>query len=72
VNAPPAFETLRTKLGEIHDLVKTAQLLAWDQQTMMPPRGAAVRAQHQGTVGKVAHELFISDEIGTLLEELRP
>jgi carboxypeptidase Taq len=72
VSAPPAFDTLRTKLGEIHDLVKTGQLLAWDQQTMMPPLGGEVRAQQLGTVGRIAHESFVSDEIGALLEELRP
>ena len=72
MSAPPAFETLRTKLGEIHDLVKTGSLLGWDQQTMMPPRGAATRAHQLGTIGKLAHELFVSDEIGNLLDELRP
>ena len=40
VSAPRAFETLRTKLGEIHDLVKSASLLGWDQQVLMPSRGA--------------------------------
>ena len=38
----------------------------------MPPRGGEVRAHHLGTIGKLAHERFVSDEIGTLLEELRP
>jgi carboxypeptidase Taq len=72
VTAPPAFETLRTKLGEVHDLAKVGGLLSWDQQTTMPVRGGDVRAYHLGTVGKIAHERFTSDEIGTLLEELRP
>jgi carboxypeptidase Taq len=72
VSAPPALETLRSKLGEIHDLVKAGGLLGWDQQTIMPPRGAEVRAQQLGTIGKVAHEMFIADEVGNLLEELRP
>jgi carboxypeptidase Taq len=72
VSAPPAFETLKTKLAEIHDLTKAGALLAWDQQTIMPPRGADARADQLGTLGKLAHQSFISDEIGTLLEELRP
>ena len=71
MSAPPEFETLRTKLGEINDLAKTASLLSWDQQTIMPPRGAEARAQQLGTIGKVVHEAFVSDEIGQLLEELR-
>jgi carboxypeptidase Taq len=72
VNEPSAFETLRTKLGEIHDLTKVGALLSWDQQTVMPPLGAEVRAQQLGTVGRVVHEAFISDEVGQLLDELRP
>jgi carboxypeptidase Taq len=72
VSAPPAFETLRTRLGEIRDVVKAGSLLSWDQQTTMPPRGAAVRAEQLGTIGRIAHELFVSDETGSLLEELHP
>src|SRR6478672_8611756 len=72
VSAPPAFATLQTKLGEIVDLVKTSALLSWDQQTQMPPLGSEARAQQLGTVGRLAHEAFVSDEIGALLEELRP
>jgi carboxypeptidase Taq len=72
VSAPSALERLRSKLGEVHDLVKAGSLLGWDQQTVMPPRGADVRAQQLGTIGKLAHELFISDEVGALLEELTP
>jgi carboxypeptidase Taq len=72
VSAPPALEILRSKLGEIHDLSKAGSLLGWDQQTIMPPRGAEVRANQLGTIGKIVHEMFISDEIGKQLEELRP
>ena len=71
MSAPRAYETLRTKLGEIHDIVKSASLLGWDQQVLMPSRGAEARAHQLGTLGKLAHELFVSDEIGSLLEELR-
>jgi carboxypeptidase Taq len=72
VTAPPSFETLRTKLGEIHDVVKAASLLDWDQQVLMPSRGGDGRAYQLGTLGKLAHERFVSDEISSLLEELRP
>src|SRR5438067_9720697 len=71
VTAPPAFDTLKLKLGEIHDLAKAGSLLSWDQQTQMPPGGAGVRAEQLATLGRLAHEQFISDEIGNLLEELR-
>ena len=72
MSAPHAYETLKNRLGEIHDVVKAASLLSWDQQVLMPSHGADVRADQLGTLGKLSHELFVSDEIGSLLDELRP
>ncbi|MEN4011904.1 MAG: carboxypeptidase M32 [Bellilinea sp.] len=63
---------LRNRLHEISDLNKTIGLLGWDQRVMMPPNGAADRAEMLATLGKIAHEKFTSDEMGKLLEELRP
>ena len=65
------FAELRERLCEVWDLGKAAGLLAWDQQTMMPPRGAAVRAEQLGTLSKVIHERFVDPEIGRLLDDLR-
>ena len=66
------FEELSRRLAEIGDLSAAASLLAWDQQVMMPPRGAASRAEHLATLKHVTHEKFTSPEIGRLLEELAP
>ena len=37
---------------------------------MMPPGGGAVRGAQVTTLDRIAHEQFVSDEIGTLLEDL--
>jgi carboxypeptidase Taq len=66
-----AFDDLRQRLAEISDLWKTAALLSWDQQVMMPSGGAALRAEQLATVGRIAHTKFISAEIGRLLDDLR-
>ncbi len=66
------FLELKSRLNEIADLNKISALLGWDQRTMMAPKGAAVRAEHLATLGKIIHEKFTSDEIGRLLEDLRP
>ncbi len=63
---------LKTCLAEIHDLNKVAAVLNWDQRTMMPARGARVRAEQMATLGQVAHEKFTANEVGRLLEALRP
>ncbi|MBI3740163.1 MAG: carboxypeptidase M32 [Chloroflexi bacterium] len=64
------FIELKNHLAEIHDLTKIAWVLSWDQQTMMPMKGAAVRAEHLASLGKVIHEKFISPEIAKLLDDL--
>jgi carboxypeptidase Taq len=66
------YAELRDRLGELWDLAKLGGLAAWDQQAMMPPAGGPVRADAFGTISKVVHERFVSEELGELLEELRP
>ena len=62
---------LRRRLGEVSDLRSALALLDWDQMVMMPPAGAAVRADRQATLERVAHERFVDDRIGELVDELR-
>ncbi|NIO71197.1 MAG: carboxypeptidase M32, partial [Anaerolineae bacterium] len=62
---------LKTRLGEIEDLKAAANVLEWDQMTYMPSGGTAARAEQLATLRKTAHALFVSDEIGRLLEELQ-
>ncbi len=63
---------LRQRLGQLWDVVKLMALAGWDQQTKMPPQGAAVRAQQLATGSKLVHDLLVSDELGRLLEKLAP
>jgi carboxypeptidase Taq len=62
------LEHLKERLAVVSDLNGAASLLGWDQQTYMPPGGAAARAEQLATLGRLAHEALISDEIGELLE----
>jgi carboxypeptidase Taq len=66
-----AFQELKRRLAEVYDVGKALGVLAWDQRTQMPPGGAPARAEQLGTLSRIAHELFVSEEIGRLLEELR-
>jgi len=67
-----ALTELRERLAEICDLNAAGGLLGWDQQTMMPERAAAGRAEQLGTLGKLLHERFTDDAIGRLLDRARP
>jgi len=66
------YEELKKKLAEIHDVHMARSILSWDQHTKMPPKAGEIRAEQLGTLDRIAHELFIDDDIGALLEELRP
>ncbi len=60
-------------LGELWDLAKLGGLAAWDQQTMMPPHGGRrPRPPARRPSRRLVHERLVSDELGRLLEELRP
>ncbi len=65
---PDPFEQLRVRMAALADLRSVAQLLDWDQQTMMPPRGAVARAETVATVQQISHEMFVADETGRLIE----
>ena len=61
-------ERLRQRLGEQMDLRNAAGVLQWDQQTMMPPNGGPARADSLATLERIAHDQFVDDETGALLE----
>jgi carboxypeptidase Taq len=63
----PVMRQLRAHLGEINDLSSAAALLGWDQQTNMPPGGAAQRARQSATLRRLVHAKFTSNEMGELI-----
>jgi len=62
------FTQLRQRLAALDDLQNALQVLHWDQQTMMPPRGGPARAEALATLQRLRHDLFVADETGRLLD----
>ena len=62
---------LKEILAEVGDLNRAVAVLGWDQQVNMPAAGGEARGQQLGTLGKIAQEKFISEEVGKLLEDLK-
>ncbi len=58
--------------SEIWDLERASGLLSWDEETHMPPGGAAARAEQKATLQRLAHERWVSDRLAGLLEDLEP
>jgi carboxypeptidase Taq len=67
-----ALAELKRRLAEIHDLEKAVAIAGWDQRTMMPPGGAPARSELSATLSGLAHERFVDDEVGRLLDRLAP
>jgi carboxypeptidase Taq len=66
------LRALKERLAEISDLARAGSVLAWDQKVTMPDGGHPARADQLATLSKVIHEKFVDDELGRLLERLRP
>ena len=68
--APPELPALRERMAELSDLYGIGGLLSWDQQTMMPPGGAAGRADQLATLARVIHAREADSGLGELLRVL--
>ena len=62
------IQALKDYLGQIADLGRARALLAWDERTKMPPRGAAIRAEQLATLTGLRHRMHAADELGRLLD----
>src|SRR5438094_5210619 len=61
---------LRAAAAELHDLGHIAELLGWDQETMMPARGVSWRGYQQSTLSGIIHERLTAQKLGDLLARL--
>jgi len=65
-----AYNDLLRRWAEVSDLSRAASLLGWDQETMMPPGGAALRAESQAALAGVIHERTTDPGLVALCERL--
>lgn len=69
---PAELAALHERATTLSDLSRVHALMVWDQNTMMPPRGAAGRGDHSATLQTIAHERLIDPELSRLLDVLEP
>ena len=65
-----AYESLLVRLKEIDLIGQIGSLLGWDQEVMMPPSAAPLRAEQLAWISKTAHERLTDPKIGDLLGEI--
>jgi len=66
------LEEFKQMLAEVVDLGHASAVVGWDQQVYMPRGGAVDRGNILETLAAIAHKKFTSDEMGKLLETLKP
>lgn len=69
---PAALQDLRAHLATIMDIRSAAAVLRWDQETYMPPGGAAARAEVLATLSRSAHEHLVCARTQALLDAGHP
>lgn len=65
------YERVMEIYREASDLHGAAALMGWDQETYMPPKGAATRGRQLATISGLIHERLTSDEMRGALGEAR-
>ncbi len=69
-DAAAAWKQLKCRVGELEALNEVAQLLEWDQQTMMPAGGASHRGKHLAAIAGLQHTRLADLAVGGWLDTL--
>ena len=64
------YDELISRVKELSVIESIGGLLAWDQETFMPPKGAQLRSESLAYLSKTAHSALINPEMGSLLDSL--
>ncbi|MDR0315741.1 MAG: carboxypeptidase M32 [Treponema sp.] len=70
MNSDELVEKLHSIDREYRHLERAAAALQWDQETYLPPRGVAERAEQLAVLEGIAHERLTAGETGSLLAAL--
>ena len=62
------YRGLESRFARLNALSEAAGVLHWDMSTMMPPGGAAARAEQLASLKVTAHELLTHPALGELLD----
>jgi len=69
-SGPDPFESLAEKYERIVALQDTQELLAWDQQVMMPEGGTPARSKQRSTISALEHDLVTDPDLADQLDSL--
>jgi len=65
-----AYDELLERLRDIDLIGQIGGLVSWDQEVLMPPKAAGLRAEQLAWISKTGHQRLTDPRIGELLDEL--
>ncbi|MGB0496900.1 MAG: carboxypeptidase M32 [Rubricella sp.] len=65
-----AYDELLARLRECAALSQVSMALGWDQETMMPERGGAQRAEQMAVIEALAHDKWTDPRLGELIARI--
>ena len=65
-----AYEELLARLKDIDLISQIGGLISWDQEVLMPPKAAVLRAEQLAWISKTGHEKMTDQRIGVLISQL--
>jgi carboxypeptidase Taq len=63
-------ENFREKCHTLHDVQEAMQFLEWDQQVMMPPKGADQRGSQLAIMAGILHGMLTDPQLGESIDAL--
>ncbi|MGH7143236.1 MAG: carboxypeptidase M32 [Planctomycetota bacterium] len=69
--ADTAYADLIERVREFSTLGSISSVLQWDQEVMMPPKGAEFRAKQLGLMSTLHHRMQTDPAVGRLIKKLR-
>jgi carboxypeptidase Taq len=67
--AATAWAAFERRMQELIDLGGVAGVIGWDQQVMMPPKGAEMRAHQSTALASLLHERVVDPAFGEAIDE---
>jgi len=64
------FQSFRSLTHNLADLRAMSSILSWDQETMMPSKGALSRARLRATSAAIYHEKLTDSALNDLMNQL--
>ena len=62
-----AYSELMSRMKEIETVGQIQGLLGWDQEVMMPPKAAPLRAEQLAWLSTTSHSMMVDEKMGEAL-----